>query len=49
MHRDGQGARQRRDEVGAVHRLLCWGIVATPLIVVPAPTRRSAARRRVLA
>ncbi|PBJ30109.1 phosphoribosyltransferase, partial [Mycobacterium avium subsp. hominissuis] len=30
----------------AVHRLLCWGIVATPLIVVPAPTRRSAARRR---
>ncbi|CAG7393942.1 ComF family protein [Mycobacterium avium subsp. paratuberculosis] len=30
----------------AVHRLLCWGIVATPLTVVPAPTRRSAARRR---
>ncbi|BBY38735.1 hypothetical protein MMAN_28690 [Mycobacterium mantenii] len=29
-----------------VHRLLSWGIVATPLTVVPAPTRRSAARRR---
>jgi predicted amidophosphoribosyltransferase len=27
-------------------RLLAWGIVAAPLIVVPAPTRRSAARRR---
>jgi predicted amidophosphoribosyltransferase len=34
----------------AVHtglmRLLAWGMVATPLTVVPAPTRRSAARRR---
>ncbi|OBF64335.1 phosphoribosyltransferase [Mycobacterium sp. 852002-51971_SCH5477799-a] len=29
-----------------VHRLLSWGIVSTPLTVVPAPTRRSAARRR---
>ncbi|OBF03439.1 phosphoribosyltransferase [Mycobacterium sp. ACS4054] len=29
-----------------VHRLLSWGIVETPLAVVPAPTRRSAARRR---
>ncbi|OBB64822.1 MULTISPECIES: ComF family protein [unclassified Mycobacterium] len=29
-----------------VHRLLSWGIVQTPLTVVPAPTRRSAARRR---
>ncbi|MEB4211622.1 ComF family protein [Mycobacterium sp. 94-17] len=29
-----------------VHRLLWWGIVPTPLTVVPAPTRRSAARRR---
>lgn len=29
-----------------VHRLLAWGIVETPLTVVPAPTRRSAARRR---
>lgn len=29
-----------------VHRLLSWGIVPTPLTVVPAPTRHSAARRR---
>ncbi len=29
-----------------VHRLLCWGIVDSPLTVVPAPTRRAAARRR---
>ncbi|OBJ54757.1 ComF family protein [Mycobacterium sp. 1423905.2] len=29
-----------------MHRLLCWGMVATPLTIVPAPTRRSAARRR---
>jgi predicted amidophosphoribosyltransferase len=29
-----------------VHRLLVWGIVETPLTIVPAPTRRSAARRR---
>lgn len=29
-----------------VHRLLEWGIVETPLTIVPAPTRRSAARRR---
>jgi predicted amidophosphoribosyltransferase len=29
-----------------VHRLLSWGIVETPLAIVPAPTRRSAARRR---
>lgn len=27
-------------------RLLAWGMVDTPLTVVPAPTRRSAARRR---
>ena len=27
-------------------RLLAWGVVATPLTVVPAPTRRWAARRR---
>jgi predicted amidophosphoribosyltransferase len=27
-------------------RLLAWGVVGTPLTVVPAPTRRSAARRR---
>ena len=29
-----------------MHRLLTWGILETPLTVVPAPTRRSAARRR---
>jgi predicted amidophosphoribosyltransferase len=29
-----------------VHRLLMWGMVETPLVIVPAPTRRSAARRR---
>lgn len=27
-------------------RLLTWGVVATPLILVPAPTRATAARRR---
>ncbi|MDT5183135.1 MAG: hypothetical protein QOJ20_1630 [Mycobacterium sp.] len=29
-----------------LERLLTWGFVATPLTIVPAPTRRSAARRR---
>ncbi len=29
-----------------VHRLLVWGMVDTPLTIVPAPTRRWAARRR---
>jgi predicted amidophosphoribosyltransferase len=29
-----------------IHRLLAWGMVEAPLVVVPAPTRRSAARRR---
>jgi predicted amidophosphoribosyltransferase len=29
-----------------VQRLLTWGVVGIPLTVVPAPTRRSAARRR---
>jgi predicted amidophosphoribosyltransferase len=29
-----------------VHRLLCWGMIEPPLTIVPAPTRRSAARRR---
>ena len=29
-----------------LERLLMWGVVETPLTVVPAPTRRSAARRR---
>ena len=29
-----------------LERLLTWGVIATPLTLVPAPTRRSAARRR---
>ena len=29
-----------------LQRLLTWGMVGTPLTVVPAPTRRAAARRR---
>jgi predicted amidophosphoribosyltransferase len=29
-----------------VHRLLSWGMVEAPLTIVPAPTRRLAARRR---
>lgn len=29
-----------------LHRLLTWGILDLPLTIVPAPTRRSAARRR---
>lgn len=29
-----------------LHRLLTWGILEPPLTIVPAPTRRSAARRR---
>jgi predicted amidophosphoribosyltransferase len=29
-----------------LERLLTWGVIGTPLTVVPAPTRRSAARRR---
>jgi predicted amidophosphoribosyltransferase len=29
-----------------VHRLLAWGVVETPLTIVPAPTRRWVARRR---
>jgi predicted amidophosphoribosyltransferase len=29
-----------------LEHLLVWGVVGTPLTVVPAPTRRSAARRR---
>lgn len=44
----------RRDLIGplsralalGVHRLSTWGIVGEPLTVVPAPTRRLAARRR---
>ncbi|AEF36973.1 conserved hypothetical protein [Mycolicibacter sinensis] len=30
----------------ALHRLLCWRMVDLPLTLIPAPTRRSAARRR---
>ena len=30
----------------AIDRLLDWGVIDTPLTVVPAPTRRSSARRR---
>ena len=29
-----------------IHHLIEWGVVGVPLTVVPAPTRRSAARRR---
>jgi predicted amidophosphoribosyltransferase len=29
-----------------LHRLLSWGLLDLPLIIIPAPTRRSAARRR---
>ncbi len=29
-----------------LHRLLTWGMIELPLTIVPAPTRRSAARRR---
>jgi predicted amidophosphoribosyltransferase len=31
---------------GGLDRLIAWGIAARPLTLVPAPTRRSAARRR---
>ena len=31
---------------GGLRQLLTWGVLATPLAVVPAPTRRLAARRR---
>lgn len=44
----------RRDLVGplaralalGIHQLVSWGVVGFPLTVVPAPTRRAAARRR---
>ena len=29
-----------------INQLLVWGVIVTPITVVPAPTRRSAARRR---
>lgn len=46
--------RGRRDLVtplatplaAGIHRLLTWGMLDTPLTVVPAPTRRLSARRR---
>jgi len=46
--------RGRRDLVAplarplavGLHRLLSWGVVEAPLTIVPAPTRRWAARRR---
>ncbi len=31
---------------GALHRLLCWRLLDLPVTIIPAPTRRSAARRR---
>jgi predicted amidophosphoribosyltransferase len=31
---------------GGIQRLLTWGVLREPVAVVPAPTRRSAARRR---
>ncbi|AQA01428.1 phosphoribosyltransferase [Mycobacterium sp. MS1601] len=31
---------------GGIHRLLAWGVLDEPLALVPAPTRRIAARRR---
>lgn len=30
----------------ALHRLLCWQLIDLPITIIPAPTRRSAARRR---
>jgi predicted amidophosphoribosyltransferase len=30
----------------ALHRLVCWRMLDLPLTIIPAPTRRSAARRR---
>ncbi|MGH3633209.1 MAG: ComF family protein, partial [Mycobacterium sp.] len=29
-----------------IHRLITWGLLDVPLTIVPAPTRRAAARRR---
>lgn len=45
------GRRDLRTPVAAaladgIDRLLCWGILQPPVVVVPAPTRRWAARRR---
>ena len=49
MKEHGRGdlvAQLARPLAIGIHRLLTWGIVETPLTIVPAPTRRSAARRR---
>ena len=49
LKEDGRGdlvAPLARALAVGVHRLLAWGMVETPLTIVPAPTRRSAARRR---
>jgi predicted amidophosphoribosyltransferase len=43
--RDLAGPLSRALALG-IHRLNTWGVLAEPLTVVPAPTRRSAARRR---
>ena len=49
MKENGHGdlaAPMARALAVGVHRLLTWGMIETPLTIVPAPTRRSAARRR---
>lgn len=49
MKENGRGdlaAPMARALAVGVHRLLTWGMIETPLTIVPAPTRRSAARRR---
>lgn len=43
--RDLAGPLARALALG-IHRLTAWGILGEPLTVVPAPSRRSAARRR---
>jgi predicted amidophosphoribosyltransferase len=43
--RDLTGPLARALALG-IHRLTAWGILGVPLTVVPAPSRRSAARRR---
>ena len=52
--RSSRSGRGRRDLAGplsrplalGIHRLTAWGILGESLTVVPAPSRRSAARRR---
>jgi predicted amidophosphoribosyltransferase len=43
--RDLAGPLSRALALG-IHRLTAWGVLGEPLTVVPAPSRRSAARRR---